>query len=44
MDFQEMRWGMDFFALAQYRDRCRALVNALKNLRVPRNAGYFLIG
>ena len=44
MDFQEVGWGMDFFAPAQDRDRCRALVNAIKNLRVPRNAGYFLTG
>jgi hypothetical protein len=27
--------GMDWIALAQERDSCRALVNAIMNLRVP---------
>ena len=34
-----LRWkwdgGVDWIDLAQHRDRCRALVNALMNLRVP---------
>jgi hypothetical protein len=35
-----MGWGdVDWIGLAQNRDKCRALVNAVMNLRVPRNAG-----
>jgi hypothetical protein len=36
MDFQEVGWrGMDWIDMAQDRDRWRAVVSAVMNLRVP---------
>jgi hypothetical protein len=34
MDLAETEWGgIYWFGVAQYRDQCRALVNAVMNLR-----------
>jgi hypothetical protein len=43
MDLHEVGWGdMGWIDMAQDRDRWRALVSAVMNLRVPQNAGNFL--
>ena len=43
MDLQEVGLGYeDWIGLAQDRDRWRTLVSAVRNLRVPQNAGNFL--
>jgi hypothetical protein len=35
IDLQEVRWDIDWIELAQDRDRLRAVVNAVMNLRFP---------
>jgi len=43
MDNREVGYGdMDLNDLAQDRERCRAFVKAVMNIRVPKNAGNFL--
>jgi hypothetical protein len=39
---QEVGWGLDWISLAQNWDRCRAVVNAVTNFRIPYNAENFL--
>jgi hypothetical protein len=40
LDLAEVGWGdVDWIGLTQDRDRWRALVNSVWNLRVPQNAG-----
>jgi hypothetical protein len=44
MDLGEIGFGnVDWIHFAQDRDRWRALVNMVMSLRVPQNAGNFLI-
>jgi hypothetical protein len=44
-DLGDVGWGdVDWIGLAKDRDRWRALVNSVLNLRVPRNAGKLLSG
>jgi len=35
MDLHEVGWGMDWIDMVQDRNRWRALVNAVMNLRFP---------
>jgi hypothetical protein len=45
LDLREIAWDdMDWVDLAQDRDRGRAFVNTVMNLRIPQNAGKFLSG
>jgi hypothetical protein len=45
IDLREIGWdGVDWIDMAQNRDKWRALVNTILNLRVPYNAGKFLSG
>jgi hypothetical protein len=44
MNLMEVGWGgMDWIALAEDRDGCQELVNAVMNLRVPQNVGISLL-
>jgi hypothetical protein len=45
MDLGEVGWGdLDWIGLAQDRNRWRAIVNLVLNLRVPQNAGKLAVG
>jgi hypothetical protein len=45
MDLGEVGWGnVDWIGLAKDRNRWRAVVNSVLNLRVPLNAGKLSIG
>jgi hypothetical protein len=35
MDLEDVGWGMDWIEMAEDRDRWRAVVNAVMNLRLP---------
>jgi len=40
VDIQEVERGMDWIALAQDRDRWRALINVVISLRVPKSVKF----
>lgn len=43
MEIQEIGWqGSNWLDLAHGRDKCQALVNAIKDLLIPLNPGKFL--
>jgi hypothetical protein len=44
MDHQEVGWaGVNWIDVVQYMNRWQALVNAVMNIRAPKNAGIFLL-